>query len=230
MEKFWELLNGLGPVAVCVRLIIAMGLGGILGLEREQLKRGAGFRTFIIVCVGSALATMTGIYMKEHGMSPESARIPAQIISGMGFLGAGTILVTRNTKVKGLTTAASLWTVACIGIAVGSGFYLGAILGTFMIVLSLGLLKLVEDRLDVDSREAQIYIEASSGAMVRKVAQYARSTNTSVYEFEISTIEEETSKLYAIIFFAKRHNKQLTWEQFINGLSEIDGVVFAQKL
>ena len=108
--------------SILLRIALALILGGALGIEREQKQHPAGFRTYVIVCLGATLACITNLYMCERLGGTDPARIPAQVISGIGFLGAGTILVTRNNHVRGLTTAAGLWCCATIGIAVGPAF------------------------------------------------------------------------------------------------------------
>ena len=124
-----------------VKLGLAALLSGIIGYEREHSHRPAGFRTHILVSVGSALVMLTSVYIaKDQGMVTDVTRMSAQVISGIGFLGAGTIL-REGFSVKGLTTAASLWAVACIGIAVGAGFYAGAFVATVVIYLTLNSLK-----------------------------------------------------------------------------------------
>ncbi len=128
-------------VDALVKLGITTLLSGFIGYEREHSHRPAGFRTHILVAVGSALVMLTSVYIFEsQGMSGDVTRMSAQVLSGIGFLGAGTIL-REGFSVKGLTTAASLWAVACIGIAVGSGFYAGALVATIVIYLTLNSLK-----------------------------------------------------------------------------------------
>lgn len=125
--------------SIVIRLLEACLLGGIIGYEREHLHRPAGFRTHILVCVGSALVMITSefVYNKfSHNVNVDPARLGAQVISGIGFLGAGTI-IKEGINVKGLTTAASLWAVSCVGIAVGIGFYSGAFIATVIIFLTL---------------------------------------------------------------------------------------------
>lgn len=126
---------------IILRLGLALLLSGLIGIERENKNRPAGFRTHILVCMGSALTMMIPNFMASQPGAPsfDPTRIGAQVISGIGFLGAGTIL-REGVTVKGLTTAASLWTVACVGLAVGAGFYTGAIIAAVMIYLSLILL------------------------------------------------------------------------------------------
>lgn len=132
------------------RIIVAVVLGGIVGFERELGDHAAGFRTHILVCLGSALIVLLSIYgFSEFASEPnvrlDPSRLAAQVVSGIGFLGAGTIMRT-GSSVSGLTTAASLWVVAAIGLAVGAGFYYGAILVTVAVLISLFLLNKVEKR------------------------------------------------------------------------------------
>jgi putative Mg2+ transporter-C (MgtC) family protein len=119
-----------------VRLFLAMFLGGIIGLERGRLNRPAGIRTHMIVCMASALIMMLGIYMQTVDPNLDVTRLGAQVVSGVGFLGAGAIL-KDGFSVRGLTTAATLWVVACVGLAVGGGFYIAAILTTLLVYVSL---------------------------------------------------------------------------------------------
>ena len=124
---------------VVLRLVLAVLLSGLVGLEREVKGRAAGFRTHILVCTGSALVMLTGVYLSEvwggkGGVDP--TRLAAQVVSGVGFLGAGTIIQFRDS-IRGLTTAASVWTAAGIGLAVGAGFYVGAVAATLIVFLVL---------------------------------------------------------------------------------------------
>jgi putative Mg2+ transporter-C (MgtC) family protein len=130
-------------IDIIFKIVLAIILGGLIGLERESINRPAGFRTHILVCVGSALVMMISEYMFEiyHGIvNLDPARLGAQVISGIGFLGAGTI-IRDGANVKGLTTAASLWVVACIGLAIGTGFYSAAIISSVMVYIVLITLK-----------------------------------------------------------------------------------------
>lgn len=126
-------LMDLNEVTIILRLVMSVLFSGILGIERTRKRRPAGLRTYMLVCIGSTVATMTAQFMSEL-FRADVSRLPAQIVCGIGFLGAGTIMVTRYFRVKGLTTAAGLWVAACMGIAIGIGFYLGAIV-TLLILL-----------------------------------------------------------------------------------------------
>ena len=132
----------MGLTTIILRLFLAVILGGLIGMEREEKHRPAGFRTHILVCVSSAVVMLTSEYISNvyRGLAnADPARLGAQVISGIGFLGAGTI-IRQGSNVKGLTTAASLWAVACIGLALGIGFYEGAVAGALLIIFTLMVL------------------------------------------------------------------------------------------
>ena len=139
---------------VVLRLFLAVLLGGLVGLEREAKGRSAGFRTHILICVGSCLVMLTGIYMAAvwpDGARVDPTRIPAQVVSGIGLLGAGTI-IQLSDHVKGLTTAAGVWTVAGIGLAVGCGFYVGAVAATGLVLIVLLVLHRLEQTVGVKAK------------------------------------------------------------------------------
>ncbi|WP_010277361.1 MgtC/SapB family protein [Paenibacillus senegalensis] len=144
------------PLDLTIRLVLALILGGFIGLEREKNNHPAGLRTHILVCVGSALLMLLSIYgfaefANEFNVRIDPARLAAQVIPGIGFLGAGTIIRT-GLSIKGLTTAASLWVAAAIGLAVGAGFYYAAFLATAFVLLSLWILNIVEKKYFTDKR------------------------------------------------------------------------------
>lgn len=142
---------------VVLRLVLAVLLSGLVGLEREVKGRAAGFRTHILVCAGSTLVMLTGIYLAaaERGIgNVDPTRLAAQVVSGVGFLGAGTIIQFRDS-VRGLTTAASVWAAAGIGLAVGAGFYVGAISTTLIVLIVLFALSNFERRLGAKAKSHQ---------------------------------------------------------------------------
>ncbi len=126
-------------ITMVSRLTLACILGGAIGLQREGLNRPAGFRTHVLVALGAALIMLLSMYgFQEFGQPYDPGRLAAQVVSGIGFLGAGTIM-REGASIRGLTTAASLWVVAGIGLACGSGFYLSAVVATVLVYLTLGV-------------------------------------------------------------------------------------------
>lgn len=141
-KELCALLGELNLFSTVVRLALALILGGILGIERGRKRRPAGLRTYMIVCMASALVMLTGEYLVQEYGTGDPARLGAQVISGIGFLGAGTIIITSR-QVKGLTTAAGLWAAACMGLAIGAGFYAGAVIcGTFLLLVMAAMSRL----------------------------------------------------------------------------------------
>lgn len=137
MLEFFNPLRGLDFTALLVRLLIAVICGMVIGLERSAKNRPAGFRTHILVCLSGATAAITGHYLVLGLHLPaDLTRLSGQVITGLGFIGMGTIIVTKKMSIKGLTTAAGLWTTGIIGLAIGSGFYEGGILGTLLVLIT----------------------------------------------------------------------------------------------
>lgn len=141
----------IGTLQLTFRLVLAVILGGLIGLEREQNNRAAGFRTHILVCLGAALLMLLSIYgfndfVNEPNVRIDPARLAANVITGIGFLGAGTIAF-NGASISGLTTAASLWVVAAIGMAVGAGFFYPSVIATLFVLFSLWMLNKVEKRI-----------------------------------------------------------------------------------
>ena len=137
MLSMFDSLRDMTLLSVFVRMLLAVVCGGIIGVEREYKRRPAGFRTHILICLGATMTTLTSQYLfLVMNYYTDIARLGAQVVAGIGFIGAGTIIVTRRQRVKGLTTAAGLWAVAIVGLAVGGGFYEGAIAATVLILLA----------------------------------------------------------------------------------------------
>ena len=155
-----KLLNQFNEISVIVRILLAMLLGGIIGIEREKSKRPAGFRTHILVCVGASMTALIGLFVwYQVGNVTDPARISAQVISGIGFLGVGTILVKEYDHITGLTTAAGLWTTAAIGIACGYGFYSAALVGTLVVTVTSAILFKLEKGTRRRNSIISIYLE-----------------------------------------------------------------------
>ena len=165
-------------VSVTIRLVMAVIVGGIIGLERGANNHAAGFRTHILVCVGAALVMVTNEYICQFNDLADPARLGAQVITGVGFLGAGTIMVTGHNKVKGLTTAAGLWASACLGLAIGIGFYEGALVAAILIFISLALLPKVEAFFFKLSRTIDLYIEIDSVENFRQFVKFTKTVHT----------------------------------------------------
>jgi putative Mg2+ transporter-C (MgtC) family protein len=161
---------------VIVRLVVATIFGGIVGLERQNNNQSAGFRTHIILTVASALAMLTNQFIIERFGTGDISRIGAGVVSGVGFLGAGTILITSRNRIKGLTTAAGLWACSCLGIAIGAGFYTAAICGLIIYVFAL-LLQPLESKLSKYSKYVNIQLEFDDPKKINSFIDYIREKN-----------------------------------------------------
>lgn len=214
----------------CIRLILACLLGGIVGYEREHRNRPAGFRTHILVCVGSALVMITSEYIFKKFSSLtdiDPTRLGAQVISGIGFLGAGTI-VREKFNVRGLTTAASLWAVSCIGLAVGIGFYEGAVISTFFVYLTLMLLKKMEERIGERKYYKNVIVELKNTTEDGKNDIIIKITNIfSKYDVLIKNMEHfhsEEKNGDTIIKFMLKPPHSFSLEDIAIDLCNIEGV------
>lgn len=146
-------------LAVAVRIGAAFLLGGILGLERGLKQRPAGLRTHMLVCVGACMIMLTNQYIYQVFGVGDPVRMGAQVVSGIGFLGAGTIIVTKHSQIRGLTTAAGLWATAAVGLATGIGFYEAAVMGTVVMVLTLTVLSILDSKMHKKTRCFEVYAE-----------------------------------------------------------------------
>ena len=152
-------LRDLNLLSVCVRLGLAMVFGGTIGFERGIRQRAAGLRTHMLLCVGSASTMLVSQFMYASYGVGDPARLSAQVISGIGFLGAGTIIITRRNQIKGLTTAATLWATACMGLAVGVGFYECALVMYVLLIFILLLVSLLDNRYLKVPTSTSLYLE-----------------------------------------------------------------------
>lgn len=179
----------LNTVTILVRVGLALVLGGLLGLERTRKRRAAGLRTYILVCVSSTIVMMTAQFMLDRFGSTDPARLGAQVISGIGFLGAGTILVTGVKQIRGLTTAAGLWAAACMGIAIGIGFYSGAVIVCIVIFIVMTLLEWVQTRYVSRMRRIRLYIVFEGMANIGDFLVLADQLKIRISDFETLTPE-----------------------------------------
>ena len=171
LEQILEYLRDYNIISVAVRLTLSVILGGLIGMERGRRGRAAGLRTHILVCLGATMASLLGVFVtKELELSSDASRIAAQVISGIGFLGAGTIVIKGRFRVSGLTTAAGLWATAAIGLALGYAFLEGALIAAFLTVVTITILSHFEARIYRKNARASIYIELSNVTAVNATA------------------------------------------------------------
>lgn len=185
-------------LTIALRLLLATLFGGIVGYQREVTDRPAGFRTHVMVSVGSALFMLVSTY--NFGEPSDPTRIAAQVVTGIGFLGAGTIIRQGNI-ILGLTTAASLWAVSAVGLAVGAGFYSGALMGTVIIYLALTVFKSVENRLIGGHEHRVIHLTVDDPVRVEEVLALLRSQLIEVENIERKMLDEGTLSMRLALTF-----------------------------
>ncbi|MSS07191.1 MgtC/SapB family protein [Clostridium sp. WB02_MRS01] len=180
-----EYLEKVNLISISVRILMSMICGGLIGIERGRSNQPAGMRTYMLVCMGAAVVMMTGQYMYDHFQTGDPARLGAQVISGIGFLGAGSIITFGKTKIKGLTTAAGLWTAACIGLSIGIGFYIAGIISTLAVSLIMTQFKKLEYRLIIDDVWLSVYMEMDDTAKMADIAREIAGVGLEIDEVQI---------------------------------------------
>ena len=216
-------------LAVAVRILAAVIIGGFLGLERGMKNRPAGLRTYMLVCVGACLIMLTNQYIFQVYSTGDPVRMGAQVVSGIGFLGAGTIVVTRRNQIKGLTTAAGLWTAAGVGLALGIGSYEDALVGGFAVFAVITLLQRMDNNMHRKSKQVEAYIELSQET---SLGDFLRAVHEN--ELEISNVQKEQgadtdtgNRAYiATLKAKKRSNHQV----ILDIVQTIPGVVYMEEL
>lgn len=168
-----------------LRLLLAMISGGILGYERSSKRIDAGFRTHIIVCMSSCAIMITNIHTYLFYGTGDPMRMPAQVISGVGFLGAGCILVTGDRRIRGMTTAAGIWGAACLGLCIGAGDYIVALVVLTLVILTMTIFQAVDARIVKKTKYIRLYMEFESVTEVRKFVKYVRENEIKIIEMEL---------------------------------------------
>jgi putative Mg2+ transporter-C (MgtC) family protein len=212
-----------------LRIVLSMICGGIIGLERSRKNRPAGFRTYMIVCLSSALVMMTNQYIYNNFSGSDPARLGAQVISGIGFLGAGTIMVTSRSQIKGLTSAAGLWASACLGLAIGVGFYTGAVIVALIVFIIITFFKKIDYMLTLNNRIINIYTSFKSIEQLDKFIIFCNLSDFKVRNIEITkdTIPHEISVIAIITLEAK---ERINHVDVIQRLNSFEGLVHIEEL
>jgi putative Mg2+ transporter-C (MgtC) family protein len=231
MFEFLNFLRGdsLDLLSITVRLILAVICGGVIGIERERKRRPAGFRTHILICLGAAMTTLTSQYIVlELNLFTDPARLGAQVIAGIGFIGAGTIIVTKHRQVKGLTTAAGLWTAAIVGLSCGAGFYEGAIFATLIILLAEIVFSKLEYFILSSAKTFTLFVEYTNSAMLANIVDTLKRSQVYILDLELTKSSHDTGNLCAV--FSVKIPRKHPHQNIITQVSEIDGVVSVEEL
>ena len=216
-------------LAVALRILSAAVIGGMLGLERGMKNRAAGLRTYMLVCVGACLIMLTNQFIFQSFGTGDPVRMGAQVVSGIGFLGAGTIIVTHRSQIKGLTTAAGLWSAAGVGLALGIGFYEAALIGGLAIFVVMTLMQKMDDRMRQKTRTFEMYFELSADVSLGDFLRHVRDLGFIVSDVQRdrdSETEPNVRAYVSVMKSPKRRNHLDILEQ----LQQIPGVVYMDEL
>ncbi|MBR8701622.1 Protein SapB [Fusobacterium sp. DD29] len=214
---------------IVIRLLLAVLCGGIIGVEREKRSHAAGFRTYTLVCLGSALVTMTGEFSISRLGTGDPTRIAAQVVSGVGFLGAGTIILNREHQIKGLTTAAGIWISATIGIAIGTGFYLGAILTTLLVIIILTIFKKVQAKITKVNKISRMFVECKDLNVLKTIRKTLITKDMKILDLEIFYENKDVFGSITFIILVEDKTKKKDSNP-IDIIKAIDGVIWIELL
>lgn len=223
-----NILYELNEISVAVRLIMAIACGGLMGFERTRKRRPAGLRTYMLVSMGACLVMLSGIYLYEMmGQNFDPARMASQVVNGIGFLGAGTIMITRYRRIKGLTTAAGLWASACMGLAVGAGFYLGAVLSFVFALLIMAFIDNIEHRYFARAKSMNVFFIMADLKSLHKFTRDMVARGVRVKDLETSRLDDEDGiGGYCSLHFPT----QTEHAKILCEFAQIEGVIFIEEL
>lgn len=241
MIEALDYLRQMNMASVLLRLMLAMLFGGMIGLERGRKRRAAGFRTYMLVCLGAALTVILSQYeyvmvttrwadlAAEIGIRTDVSRFGAQVINGIGFLGAGTIIVTGRQEVKGVTTAAGLWASACMGLAIGAGFYECVLLGFILIFLCIRILPIIENWVIENAQDMNIYVEFQTLDDVGEIINRIKTQDVQIYDVEIDRGREEKFRNPSAVF-SIRMNQKRSHTRVLAAISELESVYIIDEI
>lgn len=230
-----DYFRGISFPAMALRMCLALILGGLLGLERVRKRRPAGIRTYMLVCIGAALTMILGQYTnamlgtvwseaaQQAGIKADIARFSAQVINGIGFLGAGTVLITGKQQVKGLTTAAGLWASACMGLAIGAGYLECAILAFVLIFICNRILPHLENSIVENAKNINLYVEFEALDDIGPIITQIKSVGATVYEVELERTRE-SGRLYPSATISLRLNQRKSHARLMLAISKLQSV------
>ena len=241
MDAILAQLRELSFCSMCLRIFLAMALGGLLGYDREKSNHPAGFRTYMLVAVGAAAATILSQYLdlmlrsswheafEIVGRRTDVVRLGARVISGIGFIGTGTILITERKEVTGLTTACCLWAAACMGLAIGAGFYEGVIIGFIIIYGALRLLPPLEKAILAKSIRMNIFMELDSVKDLYLVSSYLKELGIYIYDVEMGN-KEKLNGAFVTGLFSLKLPKREKHTELLAKLATLPGVAAIEEV
>ena len=241
MASVLSYLRELNIVTMMLRILLAVLCGGLIGLERERKNRPAGFRTYMLTALGATLTVLLSLQLDQMlhgpwralaesiGATQDVSRFGAEAAKGIGFLGAGTIIITARQQVKGLTTAAGLWASACTGLAVGAGFYECVLIAFAMIFLSIRLFPIVDAYIQENARDINLYMEFHSLGDISTIINQLKAQNVQIYDIDIER-NKSGEALHPSAIFSIRLNEKIPHTQLLSDLAELDCLCVIEEL
>lgn len=228
VKVFGDWAGDINVASVIMRVVLAVILGGIIGAERATKHHVAGLRTYILVCLGACIAMLTNEFISKNA---DVARLGAGVLTGIGFLGAGTIMVTSRNQVRGLTTAAALWASGAVGLAIGIGFYTLALSSAAMIIIALIFLPKIEGALQKNASLFDIHVELLSRPDLKSLLDYVRSQNIAVLSIAYDPAYANTGlSVYSLALKANKtkDKKRVTKSELFEGLKALEYVNYVE--
>ena len=226
-----------------IRLSVASLCGGLIGIERGRKHRAAGFRTYMLVCMGAALTMVLGTYLSvmlagdlwaleslpADFKKVDVSRFGAQVINGIGFVGAGTIIITGRQQIKGMTTAAGLWASACMGLCIGAGFYLASLICCVLIIFTIIVFSKLERWILARARNVNIYVEFENTDDLSQIIEAIKSQEIRIFDVEI-TKAKYSENHYPNAIFSLQLPKKKPHTEVMTAISEIETVRSIEEL
>ena len=215
--------------AVALRISAAVLIGGLIGLERGLKHRAAGLRTYMLVCVGACLVMLTNQYIYQVFGAGDPVRMGAQVVSGIGFLGAGTIIVTRRSQIKGLTTAAGLWSAAGVGLALGVGFYEAALIGSVAVFVVMTLLQRMDNKMHRKSKHMEIYFELDHTLSLGDFMRWVQQENVDIRDVQREHESDTEAGIRAYIATLKAAKRRSRGD-LLDKIRNLPGVTYLEEM
>lgn len=230
MFTFLDPLRDITLLAIVARMALSFFCGGLIGIEREFKRRSAGLRTHILICLGAAVTTLTSQYLVlEMGYNTDLGRLGAQVIAGIGFVGAGSILVTRRQRVKGLTTAAGLWASAIVGLCFGAGFYEGGLITTVLILIAEVLFSRLEQSILYGNAQVNLYVEYCHNSALNRIMDILKEDRVELLTTEVTRAvgeDKECTGAVLSLYLPKKYSV----ETLLVKITELEHVAAAEEL
>ena len=230
MLTLFDFIRDLSPLSITLRLCLAVLCGGVVGIERASKRRPAGFRTHILICLGAAMTTLTSQYflLSAH-LYTDVARLGAQVITGISFIGAGSIIVTGHRRVKGLTTAAGLWTAAIVGLCCGAGYIEGALVATVLVLASELLFSKLEHRIMGRVLQAHLLIQYEGTDCLNLMIRQIHDLEVKILDLDIQKpVADEESHTFADFTLSLPRNTQIS--DVTQELRAVEGVFSIEEM